>query len=322
MKRLLVILLSLAGCPGETTDATDPLAPNWNMMSTDIPGGVLLSAWSHGDELLMVGGELRGPDHKGLIARYRDGALCTEAIGDRTLWWVHGHDESTYYIVGEQGTVLRFADGELTHEDVPTQATLFGVWDEGDVTWAVGGNINLGTGEIWVRRQGAWSLHSSELPALVFKVWNGWFVGDHVAWRMEDDKLVEHPPAERLLTVSGDSSDDVWAVGGLQSARVMHFEQGAWTTVDNSLGQALNGVWTGPGEDVWVAGNFGTLARFDGSEWHKPTTPLTEHHFHAIYKHGDEVFAVGGNMFSTSNFSAMIARYSEDPMQLTPTSCP
>ena len=92
----------------------------------------------------------------------------------------------------------------------------------------------------------------------------------------------------------------------------MHFENGAWATVDNALGQALNGVWTAPSEDVWIAGNFGVVARYDGSEWHKPATPITDQHFHAIWKHGDEVFAVGGNMFSTENYRAVIARYGDD----------
>ena len=63
-----VAALALAACPGPHTDETDDPGNRWSMMASEVPGGVLLSAWSRGDELVMVGGELRGPERKGLVA--------------------------------------------------------------------------------------------------------------------------------------------------------------------------------------------------------------------------------------------------------------
>ena len=69
-----------------------------------------------------------------------------------------------------------------------------------------------GSGQVWRKRKGSWELHSGDLENLVFKVWNGWFVGDRVSWRLEGDELVPIDNGERLLTVRGRAADEVFAV--------------------------------------------------------------------------------------------------------------
>ena len=71
-------------------------------------------------------------------------------------------------------------------------------------------------------------------------------------------------------------------------------------------------MWTDDGEDVWIAGHFGTTSRFDGTEWSCPSFPLTSEHFHAVWKHQDEVLWLGGNLFGSSNNYGTIAIYSQD----------
>lgn len=290
--------------------------PAWTVLADRAQGGALLGAWPQGDGLYLVGGQLDGSE--GVVVRVGEDDACVERMAaPALLWWIHGSRDGLWYAVGDSGTIIRSEDGVRTDESVPTDATLYGVWDTGDVVWAVGGDVRSRpmTGEVWVRRDGAWSLLAGDLEAVLFKVWRDWMVGDGVAYRIVDDTLEAHPPPDgaRLLTVTGRSDDDVWAVGGAQLPVVLHWDGSAWSEVDFSPfcgNQGLNGVWTAPGEDVWVTGFLGTMARYDGAEWSCPKPPITREHLHVIVKHGDDVFAAGGNLLHpTTESRATIARF-------------
>ncbi len=303
----------LGGCaldsgPGSPTESDTGEVSAFEVVLDRVPGGTLLAAWSDGDRLVIVGGDL-GQDGgtTGSIVTWTDGAWCVEeAIVDRTLWWIHGPRAGEWYAVGGAGVVLHEVDGVRVREDLPTVATLYGVWaaEDGRV-WAVGGDV-FGTelGEIWVRKDGAWSLHAADLPGVLFKVWDRWIVGAGVSYHLEGDMWVEQPlPAgERLLTARGRADDDVWAVGGSSNPTLLHWDGTAWTDVDvdpHCTGQPLNGIWTAPGEDVWIAGNSGAMGRYDGAEWECAFPPITGESFHAVWQHEDEHFWAGGNLLSS-----------------------
>ena len=103
------------------------------------------------------------------------------------------------------------------------------------------------------------------------------FDGDGLLAELER-RLRRLPPLRALYDalLQGAVDAPVWAVGGVTGSLVQHWDGGEWSEVDApGIGQPLMGVWTAPGEDVWVAGNFGTTARWDGSAWDQPTWPLT-----------------------------------------------
>jgi hypothetical protein len=321
-KTVVVLTLFLVACPGK--DDTDLPHSPWNIVADQVEGGMMLAGWSNGDELLIVGGELGGG--AGAIARYDGTRLCVEDdAADDTLWWIHGHQKDNWYAVGANGLILHEVDGVRTREDVPTDSTLYGVWDDGERTWAVGGlPWDDQKGEIWLREDGAWTLFAGELPNVLFKIWKGWVVGDGVAYFIDSETMTleeRHPPeAARLLTVRGVSEDDVWAVGGLQSPVFLHWTNGAWEKAETDpkcVYQPLNGVWTDENEKVWIAGHFGTMASFDGSNWNCPELPISSEHFHAVWKHNDEVVWLGGNLFSSSNNYGTIAKFDSEQSQST-----
>ncbi len=232
-----------------------------------------------------------------------------------------------WYAVGALGTIIHGHDGVRDVESVPTQASLFGVWATEDAVYAVGADvIDTQRGELWIRREGAWSL-AATTPAPLFKVWEDHVVGKGGAYRIVDDALVDITPPEQphLTTVRGRSPEDVWAVGGVSQPEVWHFDGALWTraTFDplcSTMG--LNGVWTAPDEDVWVAGAFGTMARFDGESWECVSPPLTFDHFHAVWKSGDDVWWAGGNLFDAGNNHGTIGRYGEGDLALATVTCP
>ncbi len=291
-----MLALVLIGCPTEE--------PDFGVVTESIPGGVLLAAWSNGDEGLLVGGPLgSGP---AVLVHLNGDELCYEAdVADRTLWWIHGPSEGEWYAVGEGGAVLHSRGGVRTREDLPTDVTLYGVWARSaDEVWAVGGSFETSpaTGELWVRRDETWSL-VADLGTAGFKVWDGWVVGQGAAWRIgPNDELEEiDVGGERLVTIRGRTADDdVWAVGGYGTPSMLHWGGAEFATVDAaSLYQPLNGVWTAPDEPVWVAGMSGLVGYLDeDGAWVLPEVQTTPDDLHAVWKHGDEVLFVGGNMFA------------------------
>ncbi len=318
---------------GDTTPATDtgPPAARFDVALTDIPGGTLLAAWSAGDEVWFAGGDLSNlVGNTGSIARLDPaaGTVCVEAgVADRTLWWLHGTSPADWYAVGAEGRVVHEVDGVRTREDLPTGATLFGVWATDTEAWAVGANITTDqSGEVWLRRDGAWSLVATT-PAPLFKVWDRLIVGDGSAFRIEkDDTLTDitAPDRPRLVTIRGTGPDDAWAVGGLSSPILRHWDGSTWTerSVDLFCGSGgLNGVFTAADDDLWVAGGFGEMAVLADDAWDCPVPPLTLEHFHAVWRHEDTMYWAGGNLFSPGNNYGTIGRYGAPAEPLT-LSCP
>jgi hypothetical protein len=299
----------------------------FSILADRIPGGALLSAATVGDEVFFVGGNLGGGT--GVVARYSGDTLCVEPDPlPRALWWIHAPRPGEWYAVGEAGTILHSVDGVRTDESVATSATLYGVWDDGQRVVAVGGDVwDTKEGEVWARDAGTWSLLASGLPGVVFKVWRRWLVGDGVAYTLEGDTLTPHPPPEaaRLLTVVGRDDEDVWAVGGASRPVVLRRLASAWSTVEVTpfcATQGLNGVFAAAGDDVWIAGFFGAMGRFDGTDWQCPSQAVTFEHFHAVHRHDDEVLWAGGNLFSPGDNYGTVGRYASDARTLTPVACP
>ena len=326
------VLALMLACSDKLEDTQETIetglsAPGWSLLADEVGEGVLLSAYSAGEELLAVGGALGGSG-PGVLARWDGETLCTETlVEDAALWWIHGPSESEWYAVGERGTVVHTVDGVVTREDVNTSYTLYGVWADEAGVWVVGGDVNEGTGRVWQQTEDGWESVLETTDGVIFKVWDRWVVGDSVAWfRLEDGTFEERLPEQRLLTVRGASQERVWAVGGTTSSVVLSWSEGAWKSLDTAgLSAPLNGIWTDLGQHVWVAGMIGTQGYSDdgGESWTIPDFPLTSHHFHAVWKHQDEVLFLGGNLMSAGGpWFGTIGRWGTPRGSVVPSDCP
>jgi len=292
-----------------------PTGAEFSVITDAEPAGVLLSAHSDGDALMLVGGQL--DNTAGSMIRGTGDSWCRETVADRALWWIHGDGEGSgnWTAVGAGGLILRSVGGTVTDESLPIDDTLYGVWVDGDTEWVVGGDpFGDGLGQVWRRTGGAWEEFAADLPGVLFKVWEGWIVGNGLAYRIEDDGLtdVTPPGAPNLRTVRGRSDDDVWAVGGDGNAAIVHWDGMAWSDVqiDPYCGdRPLNGVWTAPGEPVWVTGFNGVMASFDGDSWTCADSVSSLEHYHAVWPDGDDMLFVGGNLTRQVDNVGHIGRY-------------
>jgi hypothetical protein len=105
------------------------------------------------------------------------------------------------------------------------------------------------------------------------------------------------PPAAWLLDTWGPSPDDLYAVGGTESAAtVMHFDGHAWSPL--SLGvnaPLLNWSYGFGADDVTIVGNQGTVLHWDGHSWSVQPTPTTQNLWGVWGAAPNDMWAVGGD---------------------------
>ena len=305
-------LLLLLACPGPDTGETGETAtPNANrhLDAASLGDSMLLGAWEHDSQLVIVGGNLTNGG--GDIYRWDGSTLCREDdVTEEPLWWVHS-DGTNLVMVGEKGTVL--INGE--RRDVDTEATLFGAWVDGDDLLVVGGTVTENTGEVWRWSGTEWEALVTDAPGLVFKVYGTHVIGDDVAWEYDGATLTEVSNSERLVTVH----EDV-VVGGAQGPVVQSWDGSAWVDQETTwLGQPMNGVHVADGT-TWATGMFGVMAYNEGSGWQIPDFPLTSEHFHAVRPYGDEVWFVGGNFLNGGTYGT-IGRHGGEERSLSLSGC-
>jgi hypothetical protein len=331
---LALLGMGLAACSddgGENTeidagiDAAPPVELTWGTVVEGYQPGALFSGWAGGpDNIWVVGGEAG----KSVVLHF-DGAsweLIDPGLNEQ-LWWVHGFADGTIYVAGDHGAIGRWDGTAWEQMESNAPGTVFyGIWGATpDDVWAVGGPTQ--TPATGVTAEGDVVLHYDgtawqrvQIQALLdkpasqeknlFKVWGAsadavFIVGSTgLALHYDGTEWVQMPTqsvGQPLFTVYGRSATDVYAVGGLGVPVLNHWDGTAWSDVELPLTapQAIQGVWTAPGEAVYVGGWYGfTAALNDDSTWTVEQTD-SQLAYHAVFGDGSgAVWAVGGDIYA------------------------
>jgi hypothetical protein len=300
--RLLPIALVLAACGDEQ---------GWRIVDDSVDGHVL-SAWSGGNETLLVGGR----DGRGAILR-TDGSdwRRMDGAGTRTLRWIWGGGAAGPVAVGDGGRILRRESGRWTDQfsSLGGDATLWGVWGSAsDDVFAVGGSLSGGAPAVILHWDGGvWIPQTTEEVFTVnfFKVWGcatnrAWIVGEAgtiLAWDGAAWKRETAPTDADLYTVHGTADcARVLAVGlARKNGRgvVLSRREAGWQVLRDDVDAPLFGVCAGVDES-WVVGSGGYAARVtdDGLKEDRVPTDLDLHACFAAPDGG--IWAVGGNLLS------------------------
>lgn len=315
------VLSASVGCSGPPTSLPQdaPAADagfEWSMAFSGLDEAIL-SACGRGDDLLAVGGR----NDQAIVLQWTGAAWQVQdpIAGARVLWWCTVTDSGTAWAVGEGGTILRRDSGQWQLVDtfgaVSDQATLYGVWAPSDsAVFVVGGSLqNEQLPTAIARHDGrAWTpVDTTSLPAQpLFKVWGTsetdvWAVGaagtalhyDGTAWT-----ATQTNSEARLTAVWGTTSTDVYAVGGLGLGVVLHYDGNAWSNFANAS-EELAGVWTAPGQPLYVGGNRGLLIRYGldatgraSADRATRVTPVNDRDVHSMHGVDDVVLAAASDL--------------------------
>jgi photosystem II stability/assembly factor-like uncharacterized protein len=256
----------------------------------------------------IVGGAL-GSGGDALVLQY-DGKAWTrfDAATDATLWWVAPRSATSVWTVGERGTVL--TGPPLAAVATPTTATLYGVWQSpaGNV-WVVGGDPDISGVVLRGSGDGTWTdLTPAGTSNALFKVWGAadddvWICGQAGALLHWDGSALTAvdsglPRTVSLFTVAGSGAADVYAVGGLGNAVVLHYDGSAWTQLGDAVFNDLpnlNGVSVDRDGSAILVGASGTKVRGRPGAWVDETAFATREDLHAASLVGGDIFTVGGN---------------------------
>ncbi|NOY90394.1 MAG: hypothetical protein GXP55_04220 [Deltaproteobacteria bacterium] len=303
---------ALGACSGP---AAAPLHRSWRIEQQHLPGAIL-SLWSSSpSDLFAAGGPLRTDGGESLVLHYDGVTWETMTTPGTTLWWIFGFAADDVWATGERGTILHYDGASWSQVETPSHDyTLWGIWGASpDDIWSVGGVAAGGAPSVLRHYDGvSWS----DVPGvgrdgeLLFKVWGTaaddvWAIGtggatvhwDGAAWTRFDSGV-----SARLLTVRGRASDDIYAVGGLGTPTVIHFDGARWSPVALEAFGGLMGVWTAPGQGLAVSGTRGILMTDEGDGWAEPAAPSpTELDLHAVWGDGTgRLYASGGDLLSSA----------------------
>lgn len=240
-----------------------------------------------------------------------DSSDPTPPGGDQRAWSVvkepagadyHGvwvSPSAEVFVVGENGSALRSADGEnWTELNTGVSATLRGVYGvTSEDVYAVGA-----AGTMLHFDGAAWSPFPSPSDTSLFAVTitadGGLFVvgDDGLRARFAGTAWEAVTEQSWYLGVWGASETDVFAVGA--GGDVSHYDGVSWEAMPNPAGMPLFDVWGTSARDVYAVGFDGIIIHYDGNQWVMVDSGQVTGHLSALRgvwgASTSDVLAVGG----------------------------
>jgi hypothetical protein len=236
----------------------------------------------------------------GTILRRKDGDWSVVPSGTlkrlRGVWAVAADDA---WAVGMNQTVLRWNGVEWSPAyDNDPRYDLYSVWATGTEVWAVGEDRVLHfDGTTW---------HDDHVPpdfeeaGYLMAVWGWtandvWAVGEYVyRWNGSSWTIVYNDNWDELYAIWGAAADDVWMAGS--DYEIIHFDGTNFqshTVQPGDDSYYYLGICGTGASDLWVVGEFGAMARGNGTQWNCQA-PFHTRQLNACWgEPGKGVWAVG-----------------------------
>lgn len=214
------------------------------------------------------------------------------------------------WIVGADGTILHYDGRTWESIELSFHVDLFGLFIEADGTpWVTGdgGLIGYVTVDGW--QLAAQPYVDVNLTAIdMVSTAAGWAVGSEfspspervIFWQRGAELWDPHEVrgAPPLFDIAVLSENEAWAVGAQSPpsthGAVWHYSAGRWTAAGDLDVSALFAVEAVGPDDVWAAGQDGSLAHYGGSVWQEvPAVPLNVHLYDLHFRASNDGWAVG-----------------------------
>ncbi len=212
-------------------------------------------------------------------------------------------DGSTFFFVGDGGTILQYSNDNWDVMDTPTVSALYGIHGTSiNDIWAVGGN----------------SYGESDAEKSVILHYNG------TSW------LSVTPPDYLgyfyvMQDVFAAASGDVWAVSK-SSSYLWHYNGTGWSFVDTGIVTTLPydfyAVYGFSSNDIYVAGGCNTVLHYDGTNWikeHQISSCNPDFVTNMLY----DVWGTGtDNVYTCGNSNQILKRQNTTPATWTEIHAP
>ena len=187
--------------------------------------------------------------------------------GLRKVW---GSGPNSVWVVGENGTILKWNGAAWSAQTSGTTQLLYGIWgSDANNIWAVGAG-----GTILKWDGSTWSPQTSGTTNTIYGVWgtpdaqNVWAVGDKgtiLRWVSSKWTAQSSPTANGLFGIWGSDSSHLWAVGGAGAAgAVLKWDGVTWIAQALGGSPSLYGVWGSDSTHIWAVGLGGTILKGNG----------------------------------------------------------
>jgi hypothetical protein len=202
------------------------------------------------------------------------------ADGPKNAWAV-GSGNTIFHWDGGSWTVVSDANKPV----VGTASDAFNaVWGSGTDVWIAGNN-----GVIRCKAVNACGLESGTGGGALYSIWGSsptniiavGFGGRIIRYNGTSWSPMVSGASRALLRVSGSGANDVWAAG---DSVMVHFDGATWapppssTDLDRMLQGSVGttnpvwvGLWARAPKEVYFGTRFGSIARWDGSQWNQIT---------------------------------------------------
>lgn len=197
---------------------------------------------------------------------------------------VWGLDAQNVWMVGNQGTILKWDGSSWQRQESNTTQTLSAVWGSSATdVWAVG---TSGTVLRW--NGTAWSVIPSATSAYFSGVWgtgpdNVWIVGNDGSifyWNGSSFMRSVPAPSKPLTRVWGLDKTSIWAIGS--EGTILKFDGATWTQQNSDTNAYLLGLWGAGTNTVWAGGAGGVMTKWNGIAWARVTATDTTRDIYRI----------------------------------------
>jgi hypothetical protein len=217
----------------------------------------------------------------------------TVAAPLQAIWGVESGASTSVTVVGESGWVAEIAGTNASSVDLGT-ANLAAVSGNSTERIAVGwGGAYSNSGDKWVYE----TLPSgAQINAI--------YMGDDKVFGVgSEGAIIERtgngewfsafsPTNYDLRAIAGSTDSDIWAVGDF--GKILHYDGGTWTVLESEISVTLWGVWVAITGEVFVVGNSGYAARYDGKGGFKELHTGVISNLYGVHGvNAEQVWAVG-----------------------------
>ena len=241
--------------------------------------------------------------------------LCRDDIDSQLDAQSTTQFNDTWATGGVSGQLLYSGSMGIERRDIPTAEDLVGVWLGGAETWAITTTPDQAVGNLWRRPYSAsWELMAIDLEGPFYGAWGRWFFGEGTAiyWDGVTLNEVPPPPGAVLYAAHGRQVPTTWFAGGHDTPQLFRWDSSGWLTVEvpQRCGHGgLRAVWEDPEGVVWLGGEHGTAARWDGTEWSCNDQPLPSTTYTAVMGMDPQVIWIGGRVEGDGDASGLFSSY-------------